>query len=170
MDFLLSGANSFFFGGTLANYENSRASLFSVAAALTFLAVTRFAGIGLALALSFAASVWDRLLVVPGLLLVLCDARLLSNSLRWIVGWLCLCPIALCYNPAVGIALTLASAPITLIQLWRLFRSDRRALLFLQIGCAAVVLLVFAIPVTRSIAAGFIHFLIENGRTVVIAH
>ncbi|HLW35903.1 MAG TPA: hypothetical protein VKS98_09610, partial [Chthoniobacterales bacterium] len=170
MDFFVSGTNSFFFDGTLANYENSRAILFAVGAALTFLAVARFAGIGLALALSFAASLWDRLLFVPAVLLVLCDARLLSRPLRWLLGWLCLCPIALCYNPAFGIALTLASAPIALIQLWRLFQSDRRALLFLAIGCAAPLLLLFAIPVTRSISLGFIHFLIENGRTVVIAH
>lgn len=170
MDFLVSGANSLFFDGTLANYENSRAILFAVAAALTFLAVTRFAGIGLALALSFAASLWDRLLVVPALLIILSDARLLTNTLRWLVGWLCLCPIALCYNPAVGIALTLASAPIALIQLWRLFHNDRRTLSSLLIGCAALVLVIFAIPMTRSIALGFVHFLIENGRTVVTAH
>ena len=170
MDFLVSGANSFFFDGTLANYENSRAILFAAAAGLTFLAVARFAGVGLALALSFAASLWDRLLVVPALLLILCDGRLLTNPLRWLVGWICFCPLSLCYNPAVGIALTLASGPVALIQLWRLFRNDRRALWSLLIGCAAFILVIFAIPITRSIALGFLHFLIENGRTVVIAH
>ena len=170
MDFFVSGVNSFLFDGTLANYENSRAILFAVAAALTFLALTRFAGVGFALALSFAASLWDRLLFVPALLLVLCDGRLLANRLRWLVLWLCLCPIALLYNPAVGIALTIASGPIAVIQLWRLFQSDRRALLFVGIGCAAVLVLVVGIPLTRSIAFGFVHFLIENGRTVVAAH
>lgn len=170
MDFFVSGANSLLFDGTLANYENSRAILFAVGAAITFLAVARFGGIGLALALSFAASLWDRLLFVPALLVVLCDSRLLSNQLRWLVGWICLCPIALGYNPSFGIALTLATAPIALIQLWRLFQSDRKALLFLVTGCAAAVILVLAIPVTRAIGLGFVHFLIENGRTVVIAH
>jgi hypothetical protein len=170
MDFFVSGANSLLFDGTLANYENSRALLFAAGAAVTFLAVARFGGIGLALALSFVASLWDRLLFVPALLVVLCDSRLLSSHLRWLLGWLCLCPIALCYNPAFGIALTLASIPIALIQLWRLFQTDRKSLLFLTLGCAATVLLVFAVPVTRSIGLGFVRFLIENGRTVVIAH
>jgi hypothetical protein len=170
MDFFVSGANQLFFDGTLANYENSQIVLFAVAAALTFIAVARFASIGLALCLSIAASPWDRLLLVPALLAVLANASLMGKSQRWLLCWFCLCPIALCYNPAVGVALTLTSLPVAIVQFWRLAGKDRNALVRLTImgGSAAVAILL--IPAAREISWGFVHFLIDNGRTVMVAH
>ena len=170
MDFFVSGANQFFFDGTLANYENSRVLLFAVGAALTFITVTRFAGIGLALCLSIAATVWDRLLLVPTLLAVLCDASLIGKSQRWLLCWLCLCALALCYNPAVGVALTLASLPVAIVQVWRLFRQDRNGLVRLTIVCGSVVAAILLTPAAREISWGFVRFLIDNGRTVLVAH
>ncbi len=170
MDFFVSGANQILFDGTLANYENSRIVLFAVGAALTFITVTRFAGVGLALCLSMAATVWDRLLIVPALLAVLCNASLIGKSQRWLVCWLCLCPLALCYNPAVGVALTLASLPVAIVQVWRLFGQDRNALGRVTIVCGSVVAAILLIPPAREISWGFVRFLIDNGRTLLISN
>ena len=170
MDFFVSGANALLFDGTLANYENSRAILFAVAAALTFLCVERFAGIGLALCLAMAANLWDRLLLVPALLVLLCGSRLIAQSQRWLVVWFCVCPVAVCYNPAVGVALTLGSLPVALVQVRQIFGEDRKFLLRLALwwGLAAIALVV--IPSTRAMCLGFAHFLIDNGRTALVAH
>src|SRR2546428_125036 len=156
--------------GTLANYGNSRAILFAVAAALTFLTITRFAGVRLALCLALAANVWDRLLLVPAMLVILCDARLITRSQRWLLCWLLICPLALSYNPAAGAALTLASLPMAFIQLWQVLGKDRKALLHLTILCGTAAIALVLVPSIRAMSLGFVHFLIENGRTVTLVH
>jgi uncharacterized membrane protein len=168
MDFFVSGANQLFFDGTLANYENGRAILFAIGAGITFLTVSRFGNVTLALCLAFAANLWDRLLFAPALFAVLCSASLMANSRRWIICWFCLCPLAVGYNPAAGIALTLASLPIAIIQFRNFFENDRdgclRVIALVGVAAAAI----FIAPATRAMSLGFLNFLIENGRNVVL--
>ena len=170
MDFFVSWVNGLFFDGTLANYGNSRSILFAVAAAITFLAVARFAGIGLALLLGMAANLWDRLLLVPALLVILCDARLITKSQRWLLCWVFICPLAVSYNPAAGIALTLASLPIALIQLWQLINKNRYALWQVTTLLGAITISLALIPPVRAVAFGFAHFLTDNARAVTLVH
>jgi hypothetical protein len=170
MDLLVGAINAVFFDGTLANYENSRVILFAIGAALTFVTVERFTNVGMALCLAFAANLWDRLLLVPALLAVLCYPPLFQRRSRWLLSCGFLCVLALLYNPAVGVAMTLASAPVALFQGWRLFVENRNALFRVSAGCAAMAAIVAAIPLTRAISFGFMQFLIDNGRTAAVAH
>jgi hypothetical protein len=170
MDFFVSWVNAVFFDGTLANYGDSRTILFAVAGAVTFLTVARFAGVGLALCLAMAANLWDRLLFVPAVLVILCDARLMAKSQRWLLCWFFICPLAVSYNPAAGIALTLASLPIALIQLWQLINKDRNALWRIMLVLGSIMISLALIPTFRVMAFGFAHFLTDNARAVTLVH
>jgi hypothetical protein len=144
--------------------------LFAVAAAITFLTVSRFAGVGIALCLAMAATLWDRLLLVPALVVILCDARLMAKSRRWLVCWYFICPLAVCYNPAAGVALTLASLPIALIQLWQLIHKKRNALWQVALLLGSITVVLALIPSVRAMAVGFFYFLNDNARAVTLAH
>ncbi|MFN2541550.1 MAG: hypothetical protein ABR514_05185, partial [Chthoniobacterales bacterium] len=170
MDLAVGAVNALFFDGTLANYENSRVILFAAAAALTFVTVARFARVDVGLCLALAANLWDRLLLVPALFAMLCYPPLFQRRARWLLCCNVLCVFALFYNPAVGTAMTLASAPFAAFQLWRLFIDDRRAFARLVIGWVVTAGLAALIPAVCAISAGFVQFLIDNGRTVAVAH
>ena len=170
MDLFAGAINSALFDGTLANYENSRVILFAVAAGLTFVTVARFANPAVALYLAFAANLWDRLLLVPALLAVLCYPPLFQKRARWL--WCCgfLCLLALAYNPAVGTAMSLACSPFAIFQTGRLFGEDRRGLKRFFAGIVVIAGICLAIPPIRAVSLGFVEFLIANGRTVMVAH
>ena len=170
MDLLVGAANDVFFDGTLANYENSRMILFAMGAGLTFVAAYRFGGAGIALCLAMAGSVWDRLLFVPAAVAMLCHRSLLSRPAPWLVGATFVCFLSCFYNPAAGIALTLAIAPIAIFQFWQLVAKERKILVRIAAVFGLSCALVGAIPACRTIGWGFVRFLVDNGRTVVIAH
>jgi hypothetical protein len=170
MDYFVGSVNSLFFDGTLANYENSRVILFALGAGLTFLAIERFAGVGVALTVSFAATVWDRLLFTPALFVILCNRSVLAARERWLFCWCGACALAVCYNPAAGVALSLASAPVASFQLWKLFRESRRRFYRFGSACGLSIALLFLVPATRAVTWGFVRFLVDNGRTIIPAH
>ena len=170
MDLIVGGVNDLFFDGTLTNYENSRTILFAIGAAATFAAVYRFRGVGLALCLALAGNVWDRLLFVPPTIALLCNRSLFNRRAQWLPVAVGLCFLNCFYNPAAGIALTMAMSPVGIFQVWQLFRSDRKSLFRALSLLGAGFVVISAVPVSRHIIGGFIQFLIDNGRTVVIAH
>ena len=170
MDFFVGGVNTLFFDGTLASFENSRAILFALAAAISFLSIERFAGLGLACLLMFAANLWDRLLIVPVLFVILCHPALLRNKQPWLLCWLALCPIALCYNPAIGVALTLAFVPFAALQASWLFVEERKALGQVALVAAVAFAAVMLDPTAHAVFVGLLRFLIDNGRTVLLVH
>jgi len=170
MDLIVGGVNDLFFDGTLANYDNSRAILFAIGTGLTFAAVFRFGGAGFALCLALAGAVWDRLLFVPVAVAILCNGSLLSRRAQWLICASLVCILCGCYNPAAGLALTLAVTPVAISQACRLFIEDRKALYRLASVMGLVLLLICVIPPCRAILFGFARFLIDNGKTVAMAH
>lgn len=170
MDLALGAFNDLFFDGTLANFRNSRALLFAIGAACSFAAIARFSSPLLALALCLAADVWDRLLFVAPAIILLSLPAMIARCAAWLGAWAALCLAMVFYNPAVGIALTLASSPMAVIQAQRMFKQSRPQFIrATAIGCMAILAVLLA-PTFRAVLLGLLVFILENGQTNVIAH
>ncbi len=168
---LLNGFfNAFFYDGTLANFTNASTLAAMIAAAVTFLCISGLAGIPIALCCAIVFPLFDRTLFLGAALIVLAAPILLKNPRDWLLTWGAADIFMFLYNPSLGVAYCLATAPGAMVQMATLYRLSRPRF-FRLTGLATVLALsVMLTPITRRILTGYVSFILDMGSTNSLAN
>ncbi|MDO8444892.1 MAG: hypothetical protein Q7T53_02105 [Deltaproteobacteria bacterium] len=165
------GLNKLFWGNTIATFPLAMTLLIAIAVTFSFVALFRFAGPLIALSLaSFAGGGMNRMFVLLPAIILLCLPELTKRPGRWLAVWIAVCLFSVLYNVPVGAGIALGSIPIAAYMGWRVFREERRLYLRAGVVLGAMTLLILGISPMRNMAAGLIHFIIDNASTNTIAN
>jgi hypothetical protein len=167
MHFVAGALGHFFYGeGVMAGQYHIRKLMYAVPIGLTVAGVYRLAGSKVALLVAlFSLPIsfyMGRLLWLAPLLFWLALPGGWQRPARWLTQWICACALAVGYNLVAGAALGVATLPFALWQAFRLWRDQRGLFLRFAGAVTALLLLVLALPLPRSVLVGYIRFVVEN--------
>ncbi len=161
--------NWLFYENSLASFSSANSLLLSLIVLLTAFFSSRLtAKSWTLLLLPVLIPFSDRYYLIPLSFLILANPCLLGKRLYWCITCFFVCLLACMWNPATGVAFSVAVFPLALFQLFFIYKENPKDIFSLKIPavfliCCLISYLIFPLK-------GLIQFLLENGSTSLVAH